>query len=431
MPTATTLDHIDLTDLDVFAERMPHEWFDLLRRVAPVWRHPETDQEESFWVVSTYDRITEVHRGGLTYSHQTGPGRNGAGGISLRDVRPEMGVGSQMVMTDPPTHTRLRKLVNRGFTPRMVARLEATMRLRSDIIIDRVIERGTADFVVDMASELPLMAIADIVGVPMEERSKLFNWTNQVLGGSDPEYAQMGNADGNGEAGTVSPAMIELFLYSRSLAAEKRAEPTDDLWSRLIGATATMEDGSVVELSEIEQDMFFTLLILAGNETTRNAISGGMIAFMDHPAQWQLLRSEPELIESAAEEVLRFTSPVNYFRRTATVDCELGGHPIGAGEKVTLWYPSGNRDESVFANPHDFDITRTPNHHMAFGAGGPHFCLGASLARLELQVMFGALAQRMPDIEAAGPPQRLRNNLLNSIKHLPVRFTPGEPVIGS
>jgi cholest-4-en-3-one 26-monooxygenase len=421
-----SLADIDLTDLDVFATRMPHDWFDLLRREAPVWRHPETADEESFWVVSTYDRITEVHRAGLAYSHQTGPGRNGAGGISLHDSRPEMGVGSQMVMTDPPKHTQLRKLVNRGFTPRMVSRLEQTMRLRTDIIIDRVATRGTADFVVDIASELPLMAIADIVGVPMDDRGKLFTWTNQVLGSNDPEF----EVEGGRESYDVSPGMVSLFHYSRELANKRRAEPADDLWTKLIGARATMEDGTVVELSDLEQDMFFSLLILAGNETTRNAISGGLVAFLDHRDQWELLARRPELIDTAVDEILRFTSPVNYFRRTATVDCELGGQSIRAGEKVTLWYPSGNRDESAFADPHRFDITRTPNHHMTFGAGGPHFCLGASLAKLELKVMFEGLVNRLPDIEAAGPPERLRNNLLNSLKHLPVKFTPVEPVLG-
>jgi cholest-4-en-3-one 26-monooxygenase len=223
--------------------------------------------------------------------------------------------------------------------------------------------------------------------------------------------------------------MMALIAYSRELATAKKAEPADDLWTRLIGATATMEDGSVVELSDFEQDMFFTLLILAGNETTRNAISGGLLAFAEFPDQWALLRERPELIGTAVEEILRFTSPVNYFRRTATEDCELGGHRITAGEKVTLWYPSGNRDEAVFEDPHRFDITRTENHHMAFGAGGPHYCLGASLAKLELRVMFEGLAARLPDIEPSGPPERLRNNLLNAIKHLPVRFTPGEPVL--
>ena len=421
----SSLAEIDLTDLDVFATRMPHDWFDLLRREAPVWRHPETADEEAFWVVSTYDRITEVHRSGLAYSHQTGPGRDGKGGISLNDVRVEMGVGSQMVMTDPPKHTELRKLVNRGFTPRMVSRLTQTMRLRTDIIIDRVAQQGTADFVVDVACELPLMAIADIVGVPMEDRGKLFNWTNQVLGSNDPEF----QTERGPEAYEVSTGMVSLFLYSRELANKRRAAPADDLWTRLIGATATMEDGTVVELSELEQDMFFSLLILAGNETTRNAISGGLVAFLEHRDQWQMLSDHPELIDTAVDEILRYTSPVNYFRRTATVDCELGDHSIRAGEKVTLWYPSGNRDSSVFADPHRFDITRSPNHHMAFGAGGPHYCLGASLAKLELKVMFEGLVKRLPDIEATGPAERLRNNLLNSIKHLPVKFTPVEPVL--
>ncbi|MCB0993566.1 MAG: cytochrome P450 [Acidimicrobiales bacterium] len=427
MSDSLTLDDIDLTDIDVFAERMPHEWFDLLRREAPVWRHRQTAYEEAFWVVSSYAHITEVHRSGLTYSHQTGPGRDGAGGIALPDARPEMGVGTQMVMTDPPAHTRYRKLVNRGFTPRMVAKLDHTMRLRTDLIIDRIVERGEADFVVDVASELPLMAIADIVGVPMDDRRKLFDWTNAVLGGTDPEYAPPGGRD----AYDIPPGMLELIAYSRELAVAKRTEPADDLWTQLIGATTTMEDGTVVELSDFEQDMFFTLLILAGNETTRNAISGGLIAFLEHPDQWRLLQDRPELIDTAVDEILRYTSPVNYFRRTATEDCELGGQRISAGEKVTLWYPSGNRDDAVFDDPHRFDITRSPNHHMAFGAGGPHYCLGANLAKLELKVMFEGLARRLPDIELAGPAERLRNNLLNAIKHLPVRFEPGEPVLAA
>jgi cholest-4-en-3-one 26-monooxygenase len=223
--------------------------------------------------------------------------------------------------------------------------------------------------------------------------------------------------------------MMALIAYSRTLASERQSNPADDLWTHLIGATTTMEDGTVVELTELEQDMFFSLLILAGNETTRNAISGGLVAFMEHPGEWERLRTHPELIDTAVEEILRYTSPVNYFRRTATVDCELGGQQIAAGEKVTLWYPAGNRDDAVFADPHRFDIARDPNHHMAFGAGGPHFCLGASLARLELRVMFAGLTERLPDIELAGTPDRLRNNLLNAVKHLPVRFTPSEPVL--
>lgn len=430
MPAARTdvsIHDIDLTDLDVFASRLPHDWFDLLRREAPVWQHPATADQEPFWVVTSYERITEVHRAGLAFSHQTGPGRDGAGGITLHDSRPEMGVGTQMVMTDPPKHTQLRKLVNRGFTPRMVGRLEETMRLRTDIIIDRIAERGSADFVVDVACELPLMAIADIVGVPMEDRGKLFAWTNEVLGTDDPEFEPEGGRD----AYDVTPGMVSLFLYSRELAEQRRAQPADDLWTKLIGARATMEDGTVVELSELEQDMFFSLLILAGNETTRNAISGGLLAFFEHPGEWQRLREHPELIDTAVDEILRYSSPVNYFRRTATTDVSLGGQEIRAGEKVTLWYPSGNRDEQEFEDPHRFDIGRSPNHHMAFGAGGPHYCLGASLAKLELKVMFEGLVRRLPDLAPAGPAQRLRNNLLNSIKHLPVTFTPVEPVLAS
>ena len=423
--SAASLADIDLTDLSVFADHFPHEWFDRLRAEAPVWLHPATEgsEGEPFWVVSSHEHITEVHRSGTLYSHQTGPGRDGAGGIALNDMEPEQGPGMMMVMTDPPQHTSYRKLVNTGFTPRMIRRLEHTMVLRTAIILDRVSPLGECDFVTEIASELPLMAIADIIGVPDDDRDKLFDWSNRTIGGQDPEYAAK-NLDGNPE-----DAMIEMAMYAHALTEDKRSHPGNDLWSRLVDAEITLEDGTVHALDDIERDLFFMLLVVAGNETTRNAITLGTMAFLDHPDQWQLLRDDPSILDTAVDEILRFTSPVSYFRRTVTADTELGGCRLAAGDKVTLWYPSGNRDEAVFDDPHSFDLTRDASLHMAFGAGGAHFCLGANLAKLELRVMFEELAKRLPDIEATGPAEGLRMNLVHGIKHLPVRFTPTPPVL--
>ncbi len=420
------IDEIDLTDLDVFAERMPHEWFDALRRDHPVWQHPATETEpEPFWVVSSYEHLTEVHRAGTLYSHQTGPGREGAGGIALNDIEPGRGPGLQMVMTDPPQHTRYRKLVNTGFTPRMIRRLEDVMRTRTDVILDRICEAGEADFVTQVSAELPLMAIAEILGVPEADRNLLFDWSNRTIGGSDPEFS----SDPDEPGGEYEKAVIEMAMYAHDLTERKRAEPADDVWTKLTEARVTLDDGTVAELTDIERDLFFTLLLVAGNETTRNAISLGLMGFLDHPDQWGPLTEGVEMDEVAVDEVLRYTSPVNYFRRTATEDTELGGQQIRAGDKVTLWYPSGNRDEKVYDDPHRMDLTRHPNHHLAFGGGGAHYCLGANLARLELKLMFEGLARRMPDIVSTGPADRLRMNFVNGIKHLPVEFTPSEPVL--
>ncbi|CAB4372871.1 MAG: cytochrome P450 [Actinobacteria bacterium] len=411
---------IDVTDLDVFAQRHPHEWFAFLREQAPVWRHPasEGSDGEEFWVVSSFEHVTEVHRSGLLYSHQTGPGRNGAGGIALTDLPAEMGPGLQMVSTDPPQHTRYRKLVNSGFTPRMIRRLEESLRERTTTILDRVTPKGECDFVTEVAAELPLIAIAEIIGVPEEDRSLLFDWSNRMIGGQDDEFktSEVGASD------EYANTVMEMAIYAHGLTDKKREVQGDDLWSRLIDASVTMEDGSVVELTELERDLFFTLLVIAGNETTRNAISKGLIAFMEHPDQWQRWLQHPEMADTMVDEILRWTSPVNFFRRTATADAILGGQRITAGEKVVLWYPSANRDEAQFPDANSFDIARTPNNHVAFGAGGPHYCLGSNLAKLEIKVMFEELGKRVPDIHQSGPMERLRMNLVDGIKHLPVSF---------
>jgi cholest-4-en-3-one 26-monooxygenase len=424
-PAPVSFDDIDFTDLDTFVDRCPHDWFAFLREHAPVWQNPpsEASDNEPFWNVTSYELIQEVHRAGMLYSHQTGPGRDGAGGIVVTDLPAERGPGLQMVMTDPPKHTSYRKLVNSGFTPRMVRRLEEAFRLRTTAILDRVTPLGECDFVTAIAAELPLMAIAEIVGVPTEERDKLFDWSNRTVGGQDEEYNE-------GDEDDSTNAMIEMAMYAHDLTERKRADPADDLWTRLTEAVVTMEDGTRVELTEIERDLFFTLLIIAGNETTRNAISKGMMAFFEHPEQWERWKAHPEMVDQMVDEILRYTSPVNYFRRTATADTELGGQQIKAGDKVLLWYPSGNRDPKEFGpTADDFDIGRSPNHHMAFGGGGAHYCLGANLAKLEIKILFQEVAERMPDIRQAGPAERLRMNLVDGIKHLPVAFTPTPAVL--
>jgi cholest-4-en-3-one 26-monooxygenase len=314
-----------------------------------------------------------------------------------------------MLNMDPPMHTRYRLLVNKGFTPRMVGRLEDQARLAANRIIDQVIERGECDFVTEVAAELPLQVIADLLGVPQDERHLVFDWSNRLIGSEDPEY--------QGSLETAMEASAELYVYFNRLAAERRVDPRDDLTSVLIAAELEGD-----KLSELELDLFFLLLSVAGNETTRNLIAHGMLALIEHPDQMQTLRADRSLMPGAVDEMLRWGSPVMHFRRTATRDTDIGGHPVKENDKVVVWYISANRDESVFTDPYTFDITRSPNEHVAFGGGGPHFCLGSNLARLEIRVMFDAVLDRLDNIELTDQPKRLRSNFINGIKHLPVGF---------
>jgi cholest-4-en-3-one 26-monooxygenase len=261
-----------------------------------------------------------------------------------------------------------------------------------------------------VAAELPLEVIAELLGVPREDRHKLFDWSNRMVGSEDPEY-QVSEEH-------VTQAQIEMFMYAQELATQRRAEPRDDIVSTLLAAEI---DGD--ELTDMDFNLFFMLLSVAGNETTRNAIAHGMNAFLEHPDQWDLLVADPDArIAGAVEEILRWASPVLFFRRNATRDVVLGGETIRKGDKISLWYVSANRDEAIFDEPFRFDITRDPNPHIAFGGGGPHFCLGAQLARLEIRVLFEELARRTPKLEALGAPERLRSNFIGGIKHLPVRL---------
>jgi cholest-4-en-3-one 26-monooxygenase len=318
---------------------------------------------------------------------------------------------------DPPLHTRYRRLVSKGFTPRMINALEQKIHETADTIIDAVIEKGEADFVTDISAELPLQVIADLLGVPQADRHNMFDWSNRMIGQEDPEFQAMGESEFAGDAA------MELYAYAAGLYAQKKADPSEDLMSVLANVEV---DGD--KLSDLELELFFLLLTVAGNETTRNLMSGAMHTFFENPDQWQRLVADRSLLPSATEEMLRYVTPVMNFRRQTTAPVEIRGQKIEADQKVVFFHISANRDEDVFENPDVFDIGRSPNNHMAFGGGGPHFCLGANLARMEIRVMYQHLLDRIPDIHQDGDVQRLQSAFINGVKHLPVAFTPGKPV---
>ena len=412
------LSDINLLDRDRFTEGVPHEWFTYLRNNAPVHHHSEPDGP-GFWVITKHADVVHVGRDGHTFSSDQERG----GVVGLEDPPPEMRAaaeaftraGKLMLTIDPPEHTRYRKLVNKGFTPRMINALEPHIREMTAKLVDEAIEKGECDFVVDVAAELPLQVIAELIGVPMDDRHELFDWSNRMIGSEDPEYAVSDEH--------LMEARVEMFMYANQLAEQRRAEPKDDIVTTLLSAEV---DGD--QLSEMDFNLFFLLLAVAGNETTRNAIAHGMHALLHNPEQYAELVADPSgLIDSATEEILRWASPVMYFRRNVTKDTEIRGQEIKAGEKVAIYYVSANRDEDVFDDPFRFDIHRDPNPHVAFGGGGPHFCLGANLARMEIRLLFEELARRVPRIEALGDADRLRSNFIGGIKHLPVRLQTAVP----
>ena len=406
-----SFDDINLLDSTVFAERVPHEWFAFLRRNAPVSWHDEEDGP-GFWAVTTLAEATQVNR---DYEHFSSARK----ATYLWDLAEDDLVAQQLVMLnmDPPLHTRYRRLVNKGFTPRMVNQLHERIHVATDDFIDSVIEQGSADFVTDIAAELPLVVIAELLGVPNEDRHRMFDWSNRMIGSDDPEYQTAGEA--------AQMASMELYAYASELFGKKRIDPHDDLMSIL---TQVEIEGE--QLSSFELELFFLLLTVAGNETTRNLISGAMATFFENPEQWDKLRDDRSLLPDAVEEMLRYVTPVMNFRRQTTSDIELGGQKIEADSKVVFFHISANRDELAFENPQTFDITRNPNPHMAFGAGGPHFCLGANLARMEIRVMFEHLLDRMPDMELSGDVQRLQSAFISGVKHIPISFPAGPRIAG-
>jgi len=309
-----------------------------------------------------------------------------------------------LVNQDPPDHTKLRQIISRGFTPRSINAHKEVLIERANKIVDEALERGEGDFVYEVAAELPLQAIAELLGVPMEDRGKLFDWSNQMLAYDDPEY----NAD-------PATAAAEILGYAMMLAADRKANPQDDIITKLVTAG---EDGE--GLTDDEFGFFVILLAVAGNETTRNAITHGMMAFFENPAQWDIWKKERP--SGMVDEVIRWATPVTVFQRTALRDVEVGGQLIKKGDRVALYYASGNHDEDVFDNPSVFDVEREHNPHLAFGGHGAHYCIGANLARLEVEVMFNVLADKAPNISQTGAPRRLRHAWINGIKELPVKY---------
>jgi cytochrome P450 len=325
-----------------------------------------------------------------------------------------------LIAMDPPDQSRLRRLINRGFTPRMVEILEEQARAWAVTIIEHSLDKGECNFVDEVAYQLPMHMIADIVGIPRADRLELFGLTSKALDAFDP-------LSGLSES-EQAMAIGQAYAYGHELAAEKRRAPQDDVWTTLTTAEVEHSDGTVTRLNELELDMFFMTLLIAGSETTRDSISAGLVALLEHPDQMQLMRTDPSVMDTAVDEIVRWASPTSYFGRTATEDIVFHGAHIEAGDRVSMWYPSANRDAAVFADPFRFDVTRSPNPHLGFGGHGVHYCLGANLARRNIKVMFEELFARVKNIEMLGEPSYrtigITNMITSALKDIPVRLTP-------
>jgi cholest-4-en-3-one 26-monooxygenase len=395
---------------DAFRDRQHHPVFEDLRENDPV--HWHTDSAGcGFWCLTKHADVQMANRDPDTFIVGEG--------FTLMDIDPEDLQGAAMAQMlpgmDRPQHTRYRRIVNRGFSPRTLRLVEDHLALKAKTIVDRVVDKGSCDFVDAVASELPLQAIAELLGIPEEDRRKIFEWSNRMTGIDDPEYG--------GDMEDTIAVTADMMMYADELRHLRTRDPQDDIVTVLTGA-ASQADG----LTDAEFGMFFLLLVVAGNETTRNATSHGMQALIENPEELEKLRRDPshDRMARAVEEILRWASPILYFRRTATRDVELRGKTIKAGDRVVLWYASANRDPEAFPDPFRFDVDRWPNDHVAFGGGGPHFCLGANLARMELRLIFTELVTRMPRMELDGSIEMLRSNFVGGIKRMPVRWDPGE-----
>jgi methyl-branched lipid omega-hydroxylase len=409
------IDRIDFADPQFWEAHDTEAVFAALRAERPVpWSNepeiPGFPIGPGYWSLTRHADVVEVSRN---------PERFVSGqGTNIPDLPIEIAefFGS-MINMDAPRHTRLRLIVNRSFTPRQVGRIEEQVQQKATAIIDRVADRGECDFVSEIAAALPLEIICEMMGVPPDRYQRVFELTNIVLGAGDPEYAP--------DMLSIMNAAVELSQMAQEIGRARLDAPTDDLTSAMMHAEVADDAGEVHRLTPEELGSFFILLVAAGNETTRNAISHGMYALTTHPDQREILAADFEaVIPTAVEEIVRWATPVIHFRRTAVVDGVVGGQEVKAGEKVVMWFNSANRDEEVFADPYVFDVRRTPNDHFGFGAGGPHFCLGANLARREITVMFREIFTRLPDLQITGEPDLLQSAFIHGIKRMPCAFTP-------
>jgi cholest-4-en-3-one 26-monooxygenase len=400
--------HLDLLDADTFADGVPHAAFREVREAQPVFWFPQPgSHRDGFWVVSRLADVREVSRQPEVFSSAERGALLSLGCAVDEDAGLAM-TRELMLNMDAPQHGQLRNVVSRAFTPRVIRALEERLAAITDGIVDRALALGEGDFVRDIAAELPLVAICELIGIPDADRRRIYDWTNRLIGFDDPELT---TSPADGEL-----AMAEMYAYANELAEQRQSDPQPDILTTLLQADVNGDRLTVAEF-----DMFFLMLCVAGNETTRNAISHGMRAFFEHPDQWELFKRERPL-ETAVDEILRWATPVIEFQRTALRDYVLAGQQIRAGERVVLYYASANRDGSVIKDPDRFDVTRADNDHVAFGGGGPHFCIGAQLARAEIRLVFDTIATRMPDIAPTAPARTLRSTFIDGIKQMPVRY---------
>lgn len=407
MSTVSLPEGFDLTNPDLIEERLPIAEYAELRRTAPVWWNAVQPgaggfTDEGFWVVSRHADVKAVSRDSETFSSAENTAIiRFSEGLTREQIEAQRLI---MLNMDPPDHTKVRRIVSRGFTPRAVAALEEPLRERARGIAQDAASAGAGDFVTQVACELPLQAIAELLGVPQEDRRKIFDWSNQMVAYDDPEY-------------DIDPesAAAEMIGYFAAMAEDRRANPRDDIVTKLVNADI---DGEA--LSSDEFGFFVILLAVAGNETTRNAITHGMLAFFDHPEQWEVFKEQRPA--TAADEIVRWATPVMCFQRTAMRDTTIAGVDIAQGERVGMFYSSANFDPEVFDGPERFDVLRDPNPHLGFGGQGAHYCLGANLAKLEINLIFDAIADALPDISRAGDARRLRSGWLNGIKEVQVTY---------
>ena len=426
--TTESVDDIDLSRPEFWARSLEErdDAFRRLRAVRPLafFDEPElppgTEMDDGieprgYYAVTRYADIAEISKRPQDFC-------SGRGSVSVRDMPPDIAeLFGSMIAMDDPRHARVRGIVARRFTPRALERLIDGVDATANEVIDRVIERGEADFVEDLAAPLPLLIICDMMGIPRSFYPEVLHNSNVILSAGDPDYFPPGESPRD----ILIGAGLSLLGMMNELAEERRQNPKDDLTSALIHAG---DEGDDDRLTAQEISSFFILLVVAGNETTRTSLTHGMYQLSRNPDQREILTRDLEgVLPTAVEEIVRYASPVSYMRRTATGDVELAGRRFEEGDKFVMFYGSGNRDETVFDDPDRFDVRRDPNPHIGFGAPGPHFCLGAHLARREMTVMLRRIFERMPDIEVTGEPERLRGALplVNGIKRLPVRFTPG------